>query len=136
MNNSKRYATVTVSPLNGGSGQVWRNVDKAEFCHLWMRLGYGNIPTSGVGATGNGILNFSWKIYDNETPAAAPIYGRPLSSRLYAYKFHRWSKVADEVLPAARGEKPVSTLSRPAREWMATHRAECLNLQEGRGFDW
>lgn len=81
----KRYATVRVRFLNGGTGEAIRNMDLAEFEHLWRRFGVSERPpTRGIGAIGDSIVNFQWKIYREE-----PDYKPGIFSRLMSYKIRK-----------------------------------------------
>jgi hypothetical protein len=138
-----RYATVTLSSLNGGTGKVYRNMDQREFEAVWKQhCAAFAVPTQGVGGVGNGILGFSYKIYER------PIDATPgLESRLFRYKFAKWAKVADEVSRAAKdlkrkglegkaGDQLPNLMSGEAVDWINAHQTEFRNLIAGKPFNW
>jgi hypothetical protein len=63
----RRYATVTITPLNGGTGAVHKNFATGEeferaYFAAWGHTGF-TVPDRGCGGIGNGIFNWSWKIF-------------------------------------------------------------------------
>jgi len=90
--NAERYATVRTSFLNGGAGEAIRNVSQEEFEQLYKRFGFGEIPKRGVGACGDGLVNFQWKIYND-----IPDYSPSLSMRLLPHQIRK-------VLAASEGQ--------------------------------
>ena len=64
----RRYATITVAPLNSGSGTVYRNFKTREdfesFYRMWLPTPSGHpVPNRGVGGVGDGRLGISYRIY-------------------------------------------------------------------------
>jgi|SRR5215831_11339628 len=64
----RRYATVTITPLNGGTGAIHKNFatrQEFEFAYRAQTRGFVNVqvPTCGVGGIGDSIFNWSWKIF-------------------------------------------------------------------------
>lgn len=76
-----KYARIEISFLNGGHGRIVRTVSRHDLEWLWKKFAWGDCPNRGTGATGNGVLNFAWKIYERPTSS-----GDSLSSRLFSYK--------------------------------------------------
>jgi hypothetical protein len=138
-----RYATVTISALNGGTGKVYRNLDQWEFEATWKQhFAAFPVPTHGVGGVGNGILGFSYKIYERPSDTTPG-----LESRLFRYKFGKWVKVANEVSAAAKdlkrrglegkaGDPLPNLMSGEAVDWIHSHQTEFRNLIAGKPFDW
>jgi hypothetical protein len=61
------YATVSVTPLNGGTGAVYKNFTTELDFEIFYRSiwrGTGPVPDKGVGGVGNGIINYSWRIWE------------------------------------------------------------------------
>ena len=67
-----RYATVKIQPLNGGAGEVCKNFKtRTEFESFYRSIWRGgeDVPRRGVGAIGNGIIGYQWKIFARTVPA-------------------------------------------------------------------
>ena len=72
-----RYATVTVTPLNGGAGAVYKNFKtRTEFESFYRSIWRGDqrVPQRGTGAIGNGIIGYQWKIFSRTVPADYGVY--------------------------------------------------------------
>lgn len=77
-----RYATVRIQALNAGTGEVIRNMDRAQFEAFWKRYAFGEVPTHGVGGVGDGIIGFSYKIYSQPYDVRHYLNGRLLNYKI------------------------------------------------------